>query len=245
VAERSRSRVVIREILDQHDPAFRAAHALLRASFHRAEMLPLADWRNAMRERQEALWTDVNWHLLVAESSGTLLAACSGSYLGNLNVGVVGYIAVKSTSRSSGLGPRMRTALHRRFEADARVAGHKRLSAIVGEVREDNRWLRHLVREGAIALDFPYFQPSLGGGRDVVPLVLYYQPLGRSMTALDTARLRRLLYSMWRRSYRVGRPLADPAFRRMLKSLEGRRRVGQRRQPARRARSAASGSRAP
>lgn len=230
--ERPRSRVIIREILDQHDPAFRAAHALLRASFHRAEMLPLADWRNAMRERQEALWTDVNWHLLVAEAGGTIVGACSGSYLGNLNVGIVGYIAVKATARSSGLGPRMRTALRRRFEADARVAGHQRLSAIVGEVRADNLWLRHLVRrEGAIALDFPYFQPSLGGGRNVVPLVLYYQPLGRPLKSLDTPQLRRLLYSMWRRSYRVGRPLADPAFRRMLKSLEGRRRVGQRRQP--------------
>ena len=226
-------RVVIREILDQRDPAFRAAHALLRASFHRAEMLPLADWRNAMRERQEALWTDVNWHLLVAERNGAIVGACTGSYLGNHNVGVVGYIAVRARARLSGLGPRMRNALRRRFEADARVAGHERLKAIVGEVRADNPWLRHLVRrEGAIALDFAYYQPSLGGGREAVPLVLYYQPLGREMKSLGVTQLRRLLFSMWRRSYRVGRPLADPAFRRMLKSLEGRRRIGQRR-PAR------------
>lgn len=226
---RARSRIVIREILDENDPAFRAAHALLRASFHRAEMLPLADWRNAMRERQEALWTDVNWHLLAAERNGTLVGACSGSYLGNHNVGVIGYIAVTKTARSSGLGPRMRNALRRRFEADARFAGHDRLRAIVGEVREDNSWLRHLVRrEGAIALDFPYFQPSLGGGKGVVPLVMYYQPLDRAMKSLSAARLRRLLYSMWRRAYRVGRPLGDPAFRQMLRSLRGRRRIGQR-----------------
>lgn len=226
---RGRSRIVIREILSQHDPAFRAAHALLRASFHRAEMLPVADWRNAMRERQERLWTDVNWHLLVAQRNGALVGAATGSYLGNLNVGIIGYIAVKVPARSAGLGPRMRNALRRRFEADARLTGHARLRAIVGEVREDNVWLRHLVRrEGAIALDFPYFQPSLGGGRDVVPLVLYYQPLDRPAKSLGVSEVRRLLYSMWRRAYRVARPLSDPAFRAMLQSLRGRRRVGQR-----------------
>lgn len=229
---RARSRVTIREILDQHDPAFRAAHALLRRSFHRAEMLPVADWRNAMRERQEKLWTDVNWHLLVAERNGALIGACTGSYLGNLNVGIVGYIAITPTARFAGLGPKMRNALRRRFEADARLAGHGVLRAIVGEVREDNVWLRHLVRrDGAIALDFPYFQPSLGGGNAAVPLVLYYQPLDREAGSLGVSEVRRLLYSMWRRSYRVARPLRDPAFRRMLQSLRGRRRIGQRRLP--------------
>lgn len=224
----ARPRTLVREILTEDDPAFRPAHALLRASFHRAEMLPVADWRNAMRERNERLWTDVNWHLLVAERSGRLLGACSGSYLGNLNIGIVGYIAVTGAARSAGLGPRMRNALRRRFEADARQAGHPALRAIVGEVRSDNPWLRHLVRrEGAIALDFPYVQPSLGGGRDVVPLVMYYQPLDRPRTSLPAAEVRRMLYSMWRRAYRVARPLHDPAFRRMLRSLAGRRRVGQ------------------
>jgi hypothetical protein len=223
------ARLVIREIFDDDDPAFRSAHRLLRASFHRAEMLPLSDWRNVLRERREQLWTDVNWHLLVAERNGVLVGACSGSYLGNLNVGIVGYIAVTTTARSLGLGPRMRKSLRRRFEADARRMGHESLRAIVGEVREDNRWLDHLVRrEGALALDFPYFQPSLGGGNEVVPLVLYFQPLRREIRSLSAGEVRRLLYSMWRRSYRVARPLKDLAFRRMLRSLTGRRRIGQR-----------------
>lgn len=194
----------------------------------------MSDWRNAMRERTERLWTDVNWHLLVAERGGTIIGACSGSYLGNLNVGIIGYIAVTAEARSAGLGPRMRNALRRRFEADARLVGHAGLRAIVGEVRADNTWLRHLVqREGAIALDFPYFQPSLGGGKEVVPLVLYYQPVGHAPRSLGTEQVRKLLYSMWRRAYRVPRPLDDPAFRRMMRSLAKRRRVGQRPLPAR------------
>jgi hypothetical protein len=42
---------------------------------------------------------------------------------------------------------------------------------------------------------------------------------------------------MWRRPYRIARPLSRPLFRRMLKALEGRRTIGQRPlpSPARRA----------
>ena len=185
-------------------------------------------WRNALRERREGLWTDVNWHLLVAERGSEVVAAASGSYLGNVNVGIVGYIAVRPDARKLGLGPRMRAALRNKLEIDARGSGHTALGAIVGEVSRHNPWLRNLVRrEGAIALDFPYYQPSLGSKHDPVPFVLYYQPLTSSRQSLSANELRRLLYTMWRRSYRIARPLSHRAFRRMLRSLTGRRRVGQ------------------
>jgi hypothetical protein len=100
---------------------------------------------------------------------------------------------------------------------------------LVGEVRADNPWLRHLVAiERVIALDFPYRQPSLGGRAGAsVPLVLYYHPLTRRRRSLPVGEVRRLLYALWRRPYRIGRPLSRPVFRRMLASLEGRRSVGQ------------------
>ncbi len=209
------------------DPSFVVAHELLRREFPHAEMLPVKVWRNAMRERREGLWTDVGWHLLVAERQSAVLAAASGSYLGNVNAGVVGYVAVRSAARSLGLGPRLRRALRRKLETDARHSGYKKLGALVGEVSRLNPWLRTLVtREGAIALDFPYFQPSLGGKHQAVPFVLYYQPLGVRKKTLGTAELRRLLYTMWRRAYRIARPLASREFRQMLRSIEGRRRIG-------------------
>jgi hypothetical protein len=222
-------RVSIREIRSADDPAFRKAFKLLRSAFTRVEMLPMRDWRTAMREREAGLWTDLDWHLLVAERGSTVLGAASGSYLGNVNIGVIGYIALRPGDRSSGLGPRLRRRLRQQFERDAlRITGRP-LMAIVGEVTEDNPWLRHLVRrEGAIALDFPYFQPSRGTKRPAIPLVLYYQPVQRRRTFLGALELRRLLYTLWRRWYRVPDPLRKPEFRKMLKSLEGRRRVGQR-----------------
>lgn len=222
------ARITIREIRGADDAAFPVAHRLLRRTFPRSEMLPMRDWRIAMRERSAGLWTDLGWHLLVAERDGSVIGAASGSYLGNVNVGIIGYIALAPDERSSGLGPRLRQRLRRAFEQTAlRVAGRP-LDAIVGEVHADNPWLRHLVRrEHAIALDFPYYQPTLRRGEQEVPLVLYYQPLRERRVSLSTAEVRRLLYTMWRRTYRVARPLSRPAFRNMLKSLEGRRRVGQ------------------
>lgn len=218
------SRVKIREIKSASEPAFSAAHAMLRREFQRAEMLPVSDWRNAMREREEGLWTDVAWHLLVAERDEELVAAASGSYLGNLNVGIIGYIAVVPEARSFGLGPRMREALRRCFESDARLVRRAPLEAIVGEVNKENPWLRHLVRRtGAIALDFPYFQPSLGKTQHPVSLVLYYQPLRRRRRSLPATEVRRLLYSLWRRTYRIAQPMSNPEFRRMLRSLTARR----------------------
>lgn len=228
----SSARVTVREVQRETDPAFRPAYHLLRKEFPHAEMSPFRDWTNALRERRQGLWTDVGWHLLVVERDGKVLAAASGTYLGNVNVGVIGYVAVRPTARALGLGPRIRRALHRRFERDAQQINGRPLEAIVGEVRADNPWLRTLVRrQGAIALDFDYLQPSLSRDREPVSLVFYYQPLGAPRRWLDAAYLRRLLYTLWRRAYRVPRPLARPEFRRMMRSLRGRRRIGQRALP--------------
>ncbi|MEX2179321.1 MAG: GNAT family N-acetyltransferase [Gemmatimonadaceae bacterium] len=222
-------RLAIREIRTADDSGFARAHRLLRDSFPRSEMQPQGQWRTTMRERAQGLWTDIDWHLLVAERGRALLGAASGSYLGNVNVGLIGYVAIRPRERSSGIGLRLRKRLRQIFERDAlRVTGGP-LAGIVGEVRADNPWLRYLVRrEGVIALDFPYFQPSMGKKHKPVPLVLYYQPMGTRRKSLSAAELRRLLYTMWRRMYRVSRPLSRPEFRRMIRSLDGRRRMGQR-----------------
>lgn len=226
-------RLRFREIRSEDDRSFRAAYRLLRRIFPRSEMLPRADWVQVMRERRAGLWTDTGWHLLVAERGGEVIGAASGSYIGSINIGLIGYVAVARAERASGLGPKLRDRLRRAFERDAAKARGRKLDGILGEVREDNPWLRTLVkRDGAIALDFPYYQPSLGAHHEAVALVLYYQPIARPRTFLMAAEVRRLLYAVWRRSYRVGRPLKRPAFKRMMKALRGRRRIGQRKLPA-------------
>jgi GNAT superfamily N-acetyltransferase len=224
----------IREIRTADDPAFNAAHRLLRRIFPRAEMMPRRGWVQVLREREQGLWTDLNWHLFVAQRSGVTIGAASGSYLGNVNVGVVGYVAVDARRRAKGLGPRLRRALVRAFERDARDVNGATLRAVVGEVHAGNPWLRVLVtRHHAIALDFPYYQPALRHTEKGVPLVMYYEPIGARRRFLTVGELRRLLYTMWRRAYRVPSPLANANFRRMLRALRGRRRIGSRALPPR------------
>jgi hypothetical protein len=219
----------VREIRTSNDPAFAPAHRLLRRIFPRSEMMPRRTWVQVLREREQGLWTDLNWHLFVAERGGAVIGAASGSYLGNVNVGVVGYVAVDAAARARGLGPRLRRALVRAFTRDASDVNGTSLKAVVGEVHSYNPWLRVLVsRHHAIALDFPYFQPALHRTEQPVPLVMYYEPIGARRRWLTMGEVRRLLYTMWRRAYRVPSPLADPNFRRMLRALNGRRRIGSR-----------------
>ena len=233
MAERpSSGRLRIREIRSGADPAFQAVYRLFKHVFPRAELLPRRDWVDAMREREARVWTDLNWHVLVAERGRRLVGAVSGSYVGNVNVGIIGYLALRPGVRSGGVGPALRRRLLLAFERDARRIRGAPLVALVGEVDLANPWLQYLVRqEGAIALDFPYCQPGLGVRAEPVPLVLYYQPLRERRRSLPVAELRRLLYTMWRRPYRVDTPLSHPAFRRMLRALTGRHRIGQRSLP--------------
>ena len=80
-----------------------------------------------------------------------VVGAASASYLGEVNVMVVGYVAVRADVRGEGLGPRLRRGLRRKCEPDARRVGHSHLKAVIGEVHAGNPWLRSLVhREGAI-----------------------------------------------------------------------------------------------
>ena len=96
----------------------------------------------------------------------------------------------------------------------------------MGEVEADNPWLAKLVKEhGAIALDIPYYQPSVRPGTDPVPLVLYYQPLKRIREALPSGEVVSLLYSIWRHAYKVARPWQDPLFREMLDAIAGREEI--------------------
>jgi len=220
------AKVVIRAVRTPADPALGGAYRLLKHAFHGAEMVSRRDWEAVIRERAAGVWTDLNWHLLVAVRAGRLAGVATGSYLGNVNVGLIGYIAVAPGARKLGIGPRLRRRLRAAFERDALRLARRPLKAIVGEVRSDNPWLATLLtREGVITLDFPYYQPALRKRRPV-PLTLYYQALGRPRRSLPTAEVRRLLYTIWRRPYRIQQPLAYPSFRRMLSALAGRRRVG-------------------
>lgn len=226
---RRRSRITIREIVQRRDAALGPAHRLLGTSLPSGEVVPVRDWRATLAERSAGVWTDLRWHLLVAEQGRRVVGVASGTYLGSLNLAMIGYLVVDPSLRGLGIGPRLRGRLRTCFERDARQVRGLALEAVIGEVERTNPWLRHLVsRHGALALDLPYYQPSLQVGDAPSSLVLYYQALTRSRRWLSAVDVRRILYAIWRRLYRVSQPLERPAFRRMLRALTARRRIGSR-----------------
>ncbi len=221
------SRPVIREVLTATDTAIAGAHRVLSRTFERDETVDRKEWRDSLREREAAVWSDYRWHLVVAELNGIVVGMASGTYLGNVNTGVIGYVAVDTSARGLGLGPRLRAKLRTLFRRDARHICKGALDAVIGEVRRDNPWLRSLVRrDRVLALDFKYMQPSLREGDQPVSLVLYYEPQSRVMRRVPTTLLRKLLFTTWRRVYRIPRPMAHKTFRQMITQLEGHRSIG-------------------
>ena len=226
-------RVRIREVTGPDDPAFARAYAILKRTFPPAELVPRSDMLHTLRERAEGVWADLRWHMLVAVRGRAVLGVASGTFIGSLNIGLVGYLAVEPQGRSRGLGPRLRGRLVEAFDKDARAIAHRKLGAVVGEVEADNPWLSYLVRyRRALALDIPYMQPAVRRIGGMVPLVLYWQPVSeRPRSRLPVTMVRRLVYAVWRRGYRIARPLEDRRFRAILESLRGRRTVGRRSLP--------------
>lgn len=221
-------RPTVREVVNPDDPAVAKVHDLIRRCFPPDELVGRNEWTDSLREREERLWSDSRWHLVVAEHRGSVIGVASGTYLGNLNLGVVGYLAVSARARGLGIGPRVRAKLCTLFKRDAKTICGAPLEAVIGEVRRDNPWLRALIRsERVLALDFTYFQPQLRPTDRPVPLVLYYEGIETPRQRLAAVRIRQILYSTWRRIYRVRRPLLHPAFRRMLRDLAGRKTIGE------------------
>jgi hypothetical protein len=226
-------RLTIREIVAPDDPAIRAAYRLLTRSFSREERVDRGEWLATLREGADGLWSDYAWHLLVAESDGDVVGLVTGTYLGDVRIGVIGYLAIAERFRSAGAGTRLRHRLRTAFARDAARLGRGHLHGIVGEVSEGNPWLRALARRPqVILLDLPYYQPSLRADDAPSPFVLYYESMLGPRSYLAAAEVRRILFAMWRRAYRIPRPTARPAFRKMMRALEGRRRIGRRLPPA-------------
>lgn len=219
----------IRELTDVEDPALKVAYSLLTRSFHRDERIQLREWKSSLKEKESGLVTDGVWHLLVAEQDGRVIGLNSGTFIGSVNLGMIGYLAIDRRARSLGVGTRLRNRLRGLFEKDALRLNGRPLSGILGEVNERNPWLRTLARRpNVIALDFPYFQPSLAEGDAPSSFVLYLEQFDHVRKSIPARELRQILYAIWRSGYRISRPLEDPVFRAMIRSFKNRRTIGRR-----------------
>ena len=216
------------EIRDERETLAEAALAVIADMFSAHERQPMAELRSEIAERRLGMLSGYNFHLLTAlyaddaEPAGTI----AGLYLDGVNAGFITYLAVRRQHRGRRIARLLRPQLIEVFEGDARRTGHDQLAWVLGEVRADSPWLRRLVRtRGAIPFDLEYFHPgmSLGGSERYI---LYRQPVGDHRRDLPVELVRRTLFAIYRRGYRVRYPLNRDIFNAMLDQLKNREIVG-------------------
>lgn len=215
------------EIADERDPLAESALRLFARTFAPSDRQPLDELRSEIEEKRLGLLTVTEYHLLAAVTpAGEVAAAISGVYLSGINAGFVFYLVVDPVHRGARLARRVRSALVATFREDARQAGREDVAWVLGEVRSDNPWLRGLVRRrGALVFDFDYYHPGmeLDAGE---PYVLYRQPVLDDRTHLPADEVRRILYQIYRRAYRVRYPLRRDTFRAMIEAVTGKGEIG-------------------
>jgi GNAT superfamily N-acetyltransferase len=218
----------ITAIADDRDPLVDGALALIEEMFAPQDRHNLAELRSELAERRLGMFTTYNFHMVAAVQPGDERPAgvACGVYLGGVNAGFVMYLAVRREHRGRRIARLLRPGLIDAFRADARAGGHDDLAWVLGEVRMSSPWLRRLVRtRGAIPFDLRYFHPGMSPGTSE-PYALYRQPVADRRRELPVVAVRRILYAIYRRAYRVRYPLQRESFVAMIEQLEGRETVG-------------------
>jgi GNAT superfamily N-acetyltransferase len=218
--------VKIESVESVRSPLFHASYALYRRVFPKDEQMPKRYFYEHLTEKRLGLDHLYNFHYLVATRGDRVLGFGCCTYLALMNMGFIDYLAVDSGAKGQGVGSLLRGRLVEGLRADAKIACGQDLAAVLGETREESPWLRRLMRKGAFALDIDYLQPPLEDHKSPVPLVLYVEPIARPFESISSDELRQVLYTLYRRLYRIPYPLQDPNFRYMLKQLKGRQKVG-------------------
>lgn len=216
------------EIEDERDPHADQALELIVDTFPPAERQSMADLRSEIAEKRLGLLAAYDFHLLAAiHPAGHVVGTVAGVYLEGVNAGFVTYLAVRAEARGRRVARRLRAELVEALRADARRAGCGELAWVIGEVQPNNAWLRRLVRHrGALPFDLEYYHPAQSEAARDVRYTLYRQPIGDAREELPVGLVRRLLYSIYRRAYRVRYPLQRDGFQAMLRELEARDIVG-------------------
>lgn len=213
----------IDEAFDEASPVVEQALRLIEENFERPDRQGLAELRSEIAEKRLGLLSSYDFHMFVAKAAdGRVVGTIVGAYLEGVNCGFITYLAVDESARRKGTAQKLRAALVAAFRVNARAAGYDDLDYVLGEVRSGSRWLKRLLRSGAIAFDLTYYHPGMAPGSGQPAYTLYREPIGGDTGELPPQTVRRIIYSIYRRAYRVRYPLERPGFRAMMDELATR-----------------------
>jgi GNAT superfamily N-acetyltransferase len=209
------------EVTDERTPMADAALGLIGELFDPRDRQPLSELRMEIAEKRLSLLAAYDCHCFAAaDDQGSVAGMAMGVYLAGVNAGFVSYLAARPEYRGQQLGHLLRGRLVEALRRNARLAGQNDLAWVLGEVRRGSPWLARLVRErGALPFDVEYFHPGIGPGAAGGRWVLYRQPVTDHRELLPAEEVRRVLFALYRRVYRIRYPLEHPGFAAMLVEL--------------------------
>ena len=226
-------------------PADLAALAEFYAGLYTAEF-PDPDERESLDnmarylERKADGWYEANnYHIVLALSGGSVVAASVSDYLFAPNAGVIEFLLVSPSARGGGLGRAVLDHTESLLRQDARRQGRRGLHGIVAEMNDprlvspsvDN--LDPVTRAkvwhswGYRGLDFPYVQPALSAEQSPVEeLIMICKSLHDEWAgSLAPDVVESVVHEYLRWAMRVHRPDDNPQFRTMAAFLARQERV--------------------
>jgi GNAT superfamily N-acetyltransferase len=206
-------------IEDERSPLLTKALELVEETFGHADTQSQEDLRNEIEEKRLGLHSSYSYHLFVAARGDDVDGAALGAYLAGVNCGFITYIAVRPEARGGRIAQRLRKRLVEAFRASAREQGREDLDWVLGEVRSDSPWLKRLLKGGARTFDLKYYHPGMAPGGSGPGYTLYREPVAGGLQEFDAAFVKRIIYAIFRRAYRVRFPLRHPGFKAMMDEL--------------------------
>jgi len=221
--------VTYRTVLHEEDPCFEPAFALYERTFPEKERTSREAFVRVLRESRLGRIAPSNFHMIVALMGDRVVGMGSGRYLASSNVGYIAYLVVDPAHTGMRIGPGIRNHLIKAFRHDGEMHGEP-LKGVIGEVEEQNRWLRILSGRGQVmVLDVDYEQPALGTDLGRVPLMLYLQPSGPVPAELPAEEVIAIVRSLYQEVYYMDRPEERKVFQDFVRRLDGMTRIGHRR----------------
>jgi hypothetical protein len=96
----------------------------------------LANMKRYLRLRRECWYGSNNYHIILALDGDRAVAASVSDYLAKPNCGVIEFLLVDETVRSTGLGKLVHSATIEAFDADARRIGRSGVDGVVIELND-------------------------------------------------------------------------------------------------------------
>lgn len=214
--------LVISEIVNRNDPELEQAIATYESVFTNPTTAVCGNrFRQAFDENQIANLAGFRYHLWTIRSGTDRPCEGMASFLTMPTAGFGGYLCFVESLRGSG---RLRPTIARieaRMVRDNPVARGWYIEC-AGETERDA-----FLSTGFVELAVPYRQPRLPGDGDAgreSPLYLLYKPFGAvyAPPRLKTTDLLVAVKEIYKSIYEIRQPAAEPIFRSLARSLEGR-----------------------